>query len=162
MISNADREKEREKERYKDIFHIVFFFFFSMMVRGLLRGLLRLALDSLRPVSVPFVVVVVVDVAVVRTAAVAALSGHLARINVHEHALFGRAWNFDDLRPAEGKREMGGAINSLDDVRVCGPDCSMQMLTWRGGKRASNLPTLVGSIFSGNLTENWMMRRPLS
>merc|ERR1719289_836881 len=94
MISNADRE--REKERYKDIFHIVFFFF-SMMVRGLLRGLLRLALDSLRPVSVPFVVIVVVDVAVVRTAAAAALSGHLARINVHEHALFGRAWNFDDL-----------------------------------------------------------------
>jgi len=97
MISNADRDREREKERYKDIFHIVFFFFFSMMVRGLLRGLLRLALDSLRPVSVPFVVVVVVNVAVVRTAAAAALAWHLAGVNVHEHALLRCRGNFDRL-----------------------------------------------------------------
>jgi len=116
MISNADRDREREKERYKDIFHIVFFFFFSMMVRGLLRGLLRLALDSLRPVSVPFVVVVVVDVAVVRTAAAAALSGHLARINVHEHALFGRAWNFDDL----ARRQKGFQLADVGRVNFFG------------------------------------------
>lgn len=62
-----------------------------------LGWLLRLALNSLRTVSVSIVVVIVVNVAVVRTAAAAALSGHLAGVNVHEHALLGCRGNFNGL-----------------------------------------------------------------
>ena len=49
-----------------------------------------MALDSLGTVTVSFVVVFVVNVAVMRTAAAATFAGHLVRVNVHEHALFRR------------------------------------------------------------------------
>ena len=74
--------------------------FFVFIVIGSVT-LLRLALDSLRTVTVSFIVVFVVNVAVMRTAATAAFAGHLVRVNVHEHAFFRRWRHFHSLNGTE-------------------------------------------------------------
>lgn len=82
----------------------IFNVFFSIMENVVLslyasffRSLLRLTLDTLMTVAVSIFVVVVIDVAVKRTAAATTLSRHLAGINVHKHALLCRRGNLHHL-----------------------------------------------------------------